>query len=340
MATDNGGGQSFDKGLHDLGNGCWAYLQPDGSWGYSNAGLVEDSGETLLVDTLFDLPLTREMLEAMRDAVPAAASIGTLVNTHSNPDHTYGNQLVREAEMISSEACLEEMAQQLRDNVLEKRQEQLDHWEEMGDEGFLVHDTFASRFDFRGIELTLPTRTFSDRLSLTVGTKPVDLINVGPAHTGGDVIIHVPGDRIVFTGDIMFNRVHPPTWAGPVTNWIKACDLILDLDADVIVPGHGAVADKDDLREFKSFFEYLHDEVRGRFDAGLGVRDATDDIDLRQYGSWLDPERLVVNVNALYRDFGSSQLMTRNEMRAYMGRYRRLDQDQCASGHHNCSHNG
>ena len=78
---------SYRKGLHDLGTGCFAWLQPDGSWGWSNAGLVADGDASLLVDTLFDLRLTREMLDAMRDAVPAAARIGTLVNTHANGDH-------------------------------------------------------------------------------------------------------------------------------------------------------------------------------------------------------------------------------------------------------------
>src|SRR5713101_7787220 len=72
---------SYTKGVHDLGTGCYAYLQPDGTWGWSNAGLVTDSGESLLVDTLFDLKCTREMLAALRGAVPAAARIGTLVNT-------------------------------------------------------------------------------------------------------------------------------------------------------------------------------------------------------------------------------------------------------------------
>ena len=76
----------FSKGLHDLGNGIYAYLQPDGSWGWSNAGLVTDSGEALLVDTLFDLNLTAEMLAEMRRATPAAARIETVVNTHANGD--------------------------------------------------------------------------------------------------------------------------------------------------------------------------------------------------------------------------------------------------------------
>jgi hypothetical protein len=64
---------SYTRGLHDLGTGCFAWLQPDGSWGWSNAGLVVDGEATLLVDTLFDLPLTAEMLAAMRAVVPSAA---------------------------------------------------------------------------------------------------------------------------------------------------------------------------------------------------------------------------------------------------------------------------
>ena len=96
---------TYSKGLHDLGNGCWAWLLPDGSWGWSNAGLIADGDECLLVDTLFDLKLTAEMLAALRRSVPAAKDIGTLVNTHSNGDHTYGNQLVAGAEIVGSRAC-------------------------------------------------------------------------------------------------------------------------------------------------------------------------------------------------------------------------------------------
>jgi cyclase len=81
----------YTKGLHDIGNGCFAYLQPDGGWGWSNAGLIVSGEQNLLVDTLFDLKLTQEMLDTMRDAVPGARRIKTLVNTHANGDHTFGN---------------------------------------------------------------------------------------------------------------------------------------------------------------------------------------------------------------------------------------------------------
>src|SRR6266576_5965870 len=102
---------SYVKGLHEVGGGLYAYLQPDGSWGWSNAGLVVDGERTLLIDTLFDLKLTEEMLRAMRDAVPAAASIDTLVNTHANGDHCYGNQLLGGARIVASERTAAEMGE-------------------------------------------------------------------------------------------------------------------------------------------------------------------------------------------------------------------------------------
>ena len=99
----------YTKGLKHIGNGIWAYLQPDGSWGWSNAGLIVDGDQTLLVDTLFDLKLTAEMLADMRRSVPAAAHINTLFNTHHNGDHTFGNQLVEGAQIIATAATFDEM---------------------------------------------------------------------------------------------------------------------------------------------------------------------------------------------------------------------------------------
>lgn len=294
----------YSKGLHDLGNGCFAYLQPDGSWGWSNAGLVVDGTATLLIDTLFDLPLTRAMLAAMRAAAPAAAKIDRLVNTHSNGDHTYGNQLVAGAEIIASNACYEEMREQ--GQPLAPGSIRVD-WRRMGEAGAFFQEVMGSRFEWQGISLTLPTRRFDGTLDLRVGSKQVRLLEVGPAHTRGDVIVHVPADRTLFTGDMLFIGGHPLVWAGPVGNWIKACDLMLSWDIETVVPGHGPITGKQGIRAVRDYFEYLLAESRKRFDAGVGVEQAARDIALDRFADWSDPERIVVNVAACYRDFRGEQ---------------------------------
>src|SRR5438270_159356 len=149
----------YTKGLHDLGDGCYAYLQPDGGWGWSNAGLIVGDGTSLLVDTLFDLRLTGEMLAAM-DAVTAAAPIATVVNTHANGDHCYGNELVTGAEIVASTSAAKEMAEVTPATLAGLVAAAPD----MGALGEYVARIFGA-FAFDDITLTLPTRTFDAELT-------------------------------------------------------------------------------------------------------------------------------------------------------------------------------
>ncbi len=288
----------FTKGLHDLGNGAYAYLQPDGSWGWSNAGLVVDGDQSLLVDTLFDQPLTRQMLDVMADANGAAKGIDTVVNTHANADHTFGNGLVKDAEIIASEAS----ASEWDGFPPEALAEMMRNTDQMGDVGAFFAERFSA-FDFENCELVGPSRTFSGRLDVKVGDKSIELIEVGPAHTLGDILIHVPDNKVLYTGDILFIGGTPIIWAGPVGNWIEACELIMDLDVDVIVPGHGPIADKADVRRMQEYLKYIDTETRKRYDAGLSMEDAIGDIALGDYSSWGEAERIAVNVSTLYREY-------------------------------------
>jgi glyoxylase-like metal-dependent hydrolase (beta-lactamase superfamily II) len=284
---------AYTKGLHELGDGCFAYLQPDGGWGWSNAGLVVGDGESLLVDTLFDLRLTAEMLNAMA-AATTAAPIATVVNTHANGDHCYGNQLVSNAEIIASAATAEEM--------LEVPPSTLAQLNAMpGELGDLFRGFFGS-FEFEGITPTLPSRTFDGRLEIEVGGRAVQMIEVGPAHTRGDTIVYVPADKTVFTGDILFIGGTPIVWSGPVSNWIAACDLMLRMDVATVVPGHGPVTDKSGVAAVRDYLSFVESEAKARHAAGMSAWEATLDIALGEFAAWHEKGRLVVNVEAVYRE--------------------------------------
>ena len=157
-------------------------------------------------------------------------------------------------------------------------------------------------------------------MQLKVGDKEVLLKNVGPAHTRGDVLVHVPQDRTVFTGDILFVEGHPVLWAGPVDNWVAACDRILAWDVETVVPGHGPVTDKAGVQAMKDYLLYIKHEARKRFDAGMPVFAAARDIALDRFAGWGDPERMVVNVASLYREFGATQPLDILQLFGEMGR--------------------
>ena len=292
---------SFTLGLHEVGDGCHAYLQPDGGWGWSNAGLIQGDGASLLVDTLFDLKLTATMLESM-EALTAGAPISSLVNTHANGDHCYGNSAVRDGwpsvEIIASTAAAAEMP-----NVPPAMLHALN--QDPGDVGELFRSFFGA-FDFEGIELELPSRTFDDRLDIDVAGRRIQLIEVGPAHTAGDVIVHVPDAHTVYTGDILFVGGTPIVWAGPLSNWIAACDLMLAMDVATVVPGHGPLTDRSGIVAARDYLSFVEVEAAGRRSAGMDAFDAA-----REIGSIMAADerfsalgefgRIAVNVDTVYR---------------------------------------
>lgn len=335
----------YQKGLHQLGNQVYAYLQPNGSWGWSNAGLIADGDQSLLIDTLWDVPLTQEMLRVMKDVEKAAKKIDTVVNTHANGDHCWGNQVVRDAPIIASRRGAEEMEEltpksmaalvklaQVAVKIGKPAQMLANLVGALGvkkvknliDAAPYVAEIFSD-FDFESIDFTPPTQTFDDALTLNVGQKKVELIEVGPAHTKGDVLVYCPDDKVLFSGDMLFIKGHPIIWEGPIENWIKACNLMLDLDVEAYIPGHGPITDDTGVRNLRDYLIYIAAESRKRYDAGMGPDEAALDIALTDYADWCDAERIVINVDTLYRSYaGTTQKTDVAELFARMAKIRKL----------------
>jgi cyclase len=296
----------YKTGLQEIGPNSWAYLQPDGSYCWSNAGLITDGEASLLVDTLYDLPLTQKMLDEMRAATAAARKIDILVNTHANGDHTHGNQLVKGARILTTRETAERMALQHPSGL----ESPLERFPAESVTGKFVR-RILKPFDLDGLRnVNHPPvdETFVGNRLLQVGDKQVQLIDVGPAHTSSDVLVFVPCNKIVYTGDIMFVGGHPAIWAGPISNWIAACDLILNSDVEVIVPGHGPICTKDGVHRFRNYLVYIHSEARKRYDAGMDFVEAAFDIDLSPVEDWGDSERMVINTWAIYGEFSGARI--------------------------------
>jgi glyoxylase-like metal-dependent hydrolase (beta-lactamase superfamily II) len=232
-----------------------------------------------------------------------------VINTHEDADHVWGNQLFTSAEIIAHRSVPERMKQVAEPHESQK----LLH----GVSKFLsrlvlknLHPGLAAAgqqlledYNFDGIELVLPTTLFDARYELNLDGKQVHLIYVGPCHQVGDTIIHLPEERVVFAGDVLFRQCTPMGWTGSYDKWFQCLDLLIELDPEVIVPGHGPLCGIEGAMEMKGYLQYVRDESRTCFDAGLTSLDAAKKIEFGPYGEWRAPARLYMNVERAYREF-------------------------------------
>ncbi|HTD25677.1 MAG TPA: MBL fold metallo-hydrolase, partial [Candidatus Elarobacter sp.] len=252
-------------------------------------------GGGLVVDTFWDLPHTRQMIDTYARVWKAPAR--RVVNTHRNGDHCWGNQLFPDAEIIGHRLCAAEFGKE--------RPEFMQTLRSSGSSSDPAVAAFARRladWDFVGIELRPPQTLVDERLTIDLDGIQAHLIYVGPAHTSGDLIVHLPAERIVFTGDILFRLCTPIGWEGTYDRWIAALDRIVALAPDVVVPGHGPVCGLEGPREMKAYLQYVRAESKRLFDRGLSAVDAAKRIDLGTYAGWTEPERILFNVERAYRE--------------------------------------
>ncbi len=272
--------------LRELTRDVYACLQEEKGLGTSNSGLLNRAGG-LVVDTFWDLPHTRELIAHYARVWRGPAR--RVVNTHHNGDHAWGNQLFVGAEIIGHRKCAEGFGRE--------RPEMMQMLRSQAESTNPVMRSLAAKlvdWDFTGIELVPPTTFVDDRLDLDLDGLRVELRWVGPAHTAGDVIVHLPAERVVFTGDVLFRLCTPIGWDGTFDGWIAALDAIMALEPAVVVPGHGPLCGVEGPREMRDYLAYVRREARRGFDRGLTVVETAKQIDLGPYAGWTEPGRIVV----------------------------------------------
>jgi glyoxylase-like metal-dependent hydrolase (beta-lactamase superfamily II) len=196
--------------------------------------------------------------------------IDRLVNTHANPDHFVGNGLVEGAEIIATVETAREMGgfDPVRFASL------ADNWQAMGDAGAFLYETMGRKFDWSDLILspcpTVPSKSVAAERRRYRGRAD----RPWPGAYRLRPIAWLPQQRVVFTGDLLFNEGHPIMWDGPIENWIAACEHIIALDPEVVVPGHGPITDTVAVANLRDYFRYVRDEARRRFEAGMGWKEA------------------------------------------------------------------
>ena len=275
-----------------LAPNVYAYVQREApgqsNLSISNCGIVAGADYLLAIDT------TSAPIQAKRFIASGQQATGKrfkrVVITHHHGDHIGGIQYFEGADVIAHEQCRIMMAKQVG-QPKPASWAKSEHWADGTEE----------------YKLTLPNQTYSDKLSYSdYGDTPVELFFPGRSHTTGDTLVHLPRQKILFLGDIGFFGVTPLNGSGYVSGWIQVCDMILAMDVQTIVPGHGPVGGKAELADMRDYLILIQREARKRFDSGMTAGRAAADIDLGKYKTWTDPERIANNVARLYSEFNGT----------------------------------
>lgn len=201
----------------------------------ANAGIIIGKDGVLVVDTLISAKEGQRLLADIRKIT--SKPIKYVVNTHTHLDHAFGNGVFAGlgAGIIAHEAD--------RQMLLGKGPEILQH-----------ADTYGLKpEDMAGTEIVAPSLTFSERMTIDLGGVEVQLLRTAPSHTAGSLVVWLPEQKVLFTGDILFTDFHPFMADGNLAGWQVTLDSLLKLGAEKIVPGHGPLSGNKDLREMKEY---------------------------------------------------------------------------------------
>lgn len=292
--------------MQQVSDNCFAVLNDKNRVCDANSGLI-NLGGGVLIDTQSDLPHARRMIELFSKVWPRLPR--RVVNTHEDGDHVWGNQLFTGAEIIAHRSVAERMMHAADPRETQHLLASADRFisrlllRAFHPGALAIARQLQQDYDFGGIKLTLPTTVFDERHLLDLDGTQVELIYVGPCHQVGDTIVYLPKERVLFAGDVVFRECTPMGWTGSYEKWLKTLDLIIALDPEVIVPGHGPVCGLEGAMEMKAYLDYVREESSRFFARGMSSLEAAKRIDLGPYSAWSAPARVYLNVERAYREF-------------------------------------
>lgn len=228
-----------ESGLIKITDSVYSYADvkgasPKNSFG-ANAGIIIGKDSIVAVDSLISAREAKRFIKDIRKI--SKKPIKFLINTHYHFDHTLGNsEFAKLGTVIISNENDQANMQKAGEGMLQ-----------------YAKQSGLTDQDLKGTKLAYPTLTFKDRATLDLGDKQVEILYLGPSHTTGSVLVYVPQEKVLFSGDILFTDFHPFLGEANIEGWIKALDYLTAMDVDKIIPGHGPVSNKKDVAALKSY---------------------------------------------------------------------------------------
>jgi cyclase len=266
-------------GLREIKPGCNVYLHRDDSPGvsstFNNAVIVTKEGVVVM-----DGQRTEAVARQVRESIARVTSqpVRFLVSATYHTPFTGGNLVYADVLRIGHENCRKDFLNLLKNAPAEEKEKKLPHL------------------------------TYSDRLTLYLGGKEIQILFLGRAHTRGDSVVYLPEDRIAYLGEVFYLDEFPYISDGYSADWLRTIETVEALNADIFIPGHGFLPK--DLKASRVFLRrqwQLLKDVRGAVEAqvkrGVSADEAVKMIDLPQYKRFKGYERAMeIAVRRIYRE--------------------------------------
>ena len=236
------------SGLKQISKHVYAYVDvknasPAGNSFGANAGLIVGSDSALVIDTLVSAKEADRFLADIKKVT--AKPIKYVVNTHYHLDHAWGN--CRFVELGAVVIAHEKAKAHLTES----------------EKGISKPEMFGlTAEDLKGTKIQGPAITFAESAGIDLGGVTVELRYLGPAHTDDGITAYVPQDKVLFTGDILFTRYHPFLAEGDLASWRKILSELEQTPAEKIIPGHGPVSSKADIKDMKTYLSEFDTQAK------------------------------------------------------------------------------
>ena len=227
----------------------------------TNSGIIVGDNEVLVIDSLSMPSYAKDLISDVKYITDKP--IKYLIDTHAHWDHSWGNEEFKDSIIIGHNNCyLEMMDTKWNENWRSKIINGNDPWAK---EANLVN-------------ITPPTLTFDNKMSFYIGGRKIELLYFGKAHTSGDVFIHVPNEKILFTGDVIQRNKIPYLGDCYPLDWPDTNNKLSKIPIDIFVSGHGDNGNYNDLLESKKFIQDLVNYSSDALFEGQNIKEVTDTV--------------------------------------------------------------
>ena len=272
--------QSKNFTYHELADGVWAAIVITTGLAASNSGIVDLGDRTLIFDTTFS-PASAAELRNVAESL-TGRPVDYVLNSHWHQDHVFGNAaFAPETEIYATARTSELIAEKIptiMDEFKKHWPNQLKEWAESAkaakDEAERLDYEDGVRFaqtiidTFPQLELRLPDHTFTDKMEFKGTKRTVEFVNYGGGHTDSDAFLHLPAERIIFTGDLLATKFQPGMSSSHPQEWLKILAKIKALNPIQLMPGHGELATLADVELIEQYINALLQMAKQNQQAG------------------------------------------------------------------------